>query len=268
MASLLRLKSPALYRTPEVQFSLASLLRQRGTHRGADRLYLRFDGSGAGDFWKETAAGELWLLRPVTLPPKTIGVCKRTTVRPVLDGVLSDVCWQNADEFRLSRSTDDNFDNGAYAFVMLSYDDKYLYFAASVPRDPDAPDVRPMLAGRTHDADLRDHDRVSLLLDIDRDYATYYSLAVDQRGKTHDTCWEDTSWNPKWFVSVKADAAGERWRIEAAIPLEELTPVAPVKNTVWAIGLLRTIPAVRLESWTQPASSDPRPETFGLLRFD
>ena len=268
MASLLRLESPALYRTPEVQFSLASLLRQRGTGRGADRLYLRYDGSGTGDYWKKTAAGELWLLRPVALPPKTIGVCKRTTVRPVLDGVLSDVCWQNADEFRLSRSTDDNFDRGAYAFVMLSYDDKYLYFAASVPRDPDAPDVRPMLPGRTHDADLRDHDRVSLLLDIDRDYATYYSLAVDQRGKTHDACWEDTSWNPKWYVFVAADADGKRWRIEAAIPLEELTPVMPVKNTVWAIGLLRTIPAVRLESWTQPASSDPRPETFGLLRFD
>jgi photosystem II stability/assembly factor-like uncharacterized protein len=266
MASLLRIKSPALYATPEVQFSLASLMRQRGTQRLADRFYGRFNASEKGDAWNRTAAAEFWLLQPVGLPPKTMAVCKRAGRRPILDGLLSDDCWQNANEYRLTQSADDDLNDDAYAFVMLSYDDEYLYFAASIPRDPDAPDVKPIMAGRTHDADLRDYDRIGLFLDVDRDYATYYALEIDQRSRTHDACWDDASWNPKWFVAVEADKL--RWRIEAAIPFEELTPVRPVKNTVWALGLLRTVPAVRLESWTHPAAARPRPETFGLLRFD
>ena len=266
MASLLRLKSPELYATAEVQFSLASLMRQRGTQRLADRFYGRFNDTQEGDSWNRTAAAEFWLLRPTGLPPKTMAVCKPAGRRPVLDGLLSDDCWQNAEEYRLTKTRDDSPNDGAYAFAMLSYDDEYLYFAASIPRDPDAPDAKPMMAGRTHDADLRDHDRIGLFLDVDRDYYTYYALDIDQRGWTHDACWDDTSWNPKWFVAVKADDS--RWRIEAAIPFDELTPVRPTKNTVWALGMVRTVPAVRLESWTHPAGARPRPETFGLLRFD
>jgi hypothetical protein len=53
-----------------------------------------------------------------------------------------------------------------------------------------------------------------------------------------------------------------------AIPLDELTPLAPQRGTAWALGITRIIPAVGVESWTLPASATPRPENFGLLRFD
>jgi hypothetical protein len=266
MASLLRLKSPELYMTPEVQFSLAALMRQRGTLRLADRFYNQFNNGATGDAWNDAAVAETWLTRPTGLPPKKLAICKPAFQRPVLDGLLSDACWQEAEELRLTATADADEDERTYAFAMFSYDDKYLYFAASVPKDPESPQAKPMLPGRTHDADLRDHDRIGVLLDIDRDYATYYSLNVDQRGWTGDACWNDASWNPKWYVAAEADDT--RWRIEVAIPLDELTPTRPVKNTVWAMGLVRTVPAVRMESWTHPTSTTPRPETFGLLRFD
>ena len=57
-------------------------------------------------------------------------------------------------------------------------------------------------------------------------------------------------------------------RLEVAIPLEEITPYFPRGGNAWAIGITRIIPALGVESWTQPAGAVPRPETFGLLRFD
>ena len=50
--------------------------------------------------------------------------------------------------------------------------------------------------------------------------------------------------------------------------MTELVPGPPVKKGVWAVGIVRTMPAVGLQSWTHPAGSRPRPESFGLLRFD
>ena len=50
--------------------------------------------------------------------------------------------------------------------------------------------------------------------------------------------------------------------------LDELAPYIPGKGVVWSLGVTRIIPAVGLESWSHPASAVPRPETFGLMRFD
>lgn len=282
MAALIRRRNPALFRDARVQFPLAALMRGRGVYRLADGLLRRFehtaadagrtaDSSGADggdhtDAWQQTARSELWLLAPNSLPPKKIAACKRAAAPPKLDGVLSDACWQGAVELPLTASPGAPADSGRYAFVMLAWDAEYLYVAASVPREPDAPADRPVAAGRTHDADLSRFDRIALHLDVDRDYATWYTLEIDQRGWTRDACWKDQTWNPDWFVA--ADADDSHWRIEAAVPWSELAPSPPAKRSIWAVGVVRTIPATGLESWTHPASSAPRPETFGLLRFE
>ncbi|MGH7127932.1 MAG: hypothetical protein ACREIV_05150, partial [Planctomycetaceae bacterium] len=147
MASLIRRTAPALFRTPEVQFPLASLLRQRGSDRLADHYYRRFHGLPAGNVWKQAAQGELWLTTRTALPPKPVAKCVRTPQRPTLDGLLSDPCWQTAEEIRLGRDGEEPARD--YAFVMLAYDAEYLYLAASVPRDPNAPTDGPEHAGRT-----------------------------------------------------------------------------------------------------------------------
>ena len=267
MAALIQKKSPGLYRTPQIQFPLAALFRHRGNHTSADASYRLHAGNGIDDPWSRTALGELWVVRPVHLPPKRFGTCQRAVEPPFLDGLLSDECWQTAQRFALSaQEVPSSRDKNAKSFAMLCYDANYLYFAAGIERFPGTATDRPMLPGRTHDAHLTSFDRVGLYLDVDRDYATYYSLMIDQRGWTADACWEDASWNPKWHVAADADAT--HWRVEAAIPLSELVPNAPTKNHVWAVGIVRTIPAVGVESWSHPAGSEPRPESFGLIRFD
>ena len=147
----------------------------------------------------------------------------------MLDGEFDDHCWQRASVVRLRneaehRQTKQPFVEGddptPRATVRLTYDGGYLYVAAEVPRDPELPADPPHLPGRTHDADLAGFDRLNLSIDVDRDYATWYQIDVDQRGWTADACWENRAWNCQRYIAAVADE--HNWRIEMAIPFSEL----------------------------------------------
>lgn len=270
---------------PEVQFLYAALLRHRGEYGPSDEIYRRFTND-SDPLWQRAARGEAWVLGGPVQSPTPVTRCRRVTIPPVLDGVLSDICWQEAQDMELtphgSESADGYIgsrgvdDDGALsnrgpasedqAIAMLAYDSKYLYFAASLPRAPELPTDPPERAGRTYDAALDGFDQISLQLDIDRDYATYYRLDVDSRGRTRDACWIDQQWDPKWYVAN--DSEPRRWTVEAAIPLEELAPSPPGRGQTWGMAVVRTLPTIGVESWTHPAGSVPRPASFGLLRFE
>jgi hypothetical protein len=118
---------------------------------------------------------------------------------------------------------------------------------------------------RTHDMDLRAFDRVSILIDLDRDYQTYYQLQVDQRGALAEDCWGDQTWNPKWFVAVNAEESG--WTAEIAIPLSELTGEVVSSGKIWAVNVVRTVPGKGVQAWSGPAGVTPRPEGMGVMTF-
>ena len=268
-AKHLKEHQPALYATPQVQFPLAAMYRQRGQLGEAETVFSLFGRDGVTpneNVWTRSAKAEQWIAHPINLPPKSYTICRGAETKPMLDGILSDACWESADELPLTATPAGRVAGNDHSFAMLCHDREYLYIAASVARHPAAPADPPLRDPRSRDADLGDFDRVSLLLDVDRDYATYYHFAVDQRGQTNDDCWGDPTWNPRWFVSVRAGAT--HWRLEAAIPLSELSPQPPSRNEVWNVGISRTIPAVKQETWSHPATPTPQPETFGLLRFE
>jgi hypothetical protein len=125
----------------------------------------------------------------------------------------------------------------------------------------------PLAKGsRTRDADLTAHDRIDLLLDVDRDYATYYRLTIDHRGWTRDACWGDNTWDPTWYVASESSA--DRWVVEAAIPLSALSATRPESKHVWNVGLQRTVPGVGFQSWSHPAGTKVMPEGFSFLMFE
>ncbi len=289
LASTIERTDPQFYRDPEVQFTYAALLRNRGQYQQADEIYRNYMND-SDRHWQRTARGEMWVLGGATQSPKPVVRCHRVDAPPVLDGVLSDVCWQDAMEIRLM--PDDGSDAGQpdqfietqgftadsqavtdeaggdepRPLVMLACDAKYLYFAASVPRSAAQPNDAPAYPGRTHDADLAGYDQISLLLDVDRDYATYYRFDVDSRAQTREACWVDQKWDPTWYVACDSDP--RRWTVEAAIPMQAIVPAPPGKGQTWAAGVVRTMPAEGVQSWTHPTGSVPRPVTFGLVRFD
>jgi hypothetical protein len=251
---------PALYADPSFRFPLVVAQRHLGFANPAQRYFLMLHSLPENDPWRRCGETEQWFAKSEGLPPpKTLGNCRRATGRPQLDGKLDEPLWHTADRLRLSA------ESRAPSNVRFTFDREFLYLAVDCPKTKDvdySPDDRP----RPRDADLSGHDRVVVRLDVDRDYATAYELAIDHRGWTYDACWNDATWNPTWYVAAAADA--ETWTVEAAIPLAELVGEPPAIRDVWAASIERKTPRGGSESWSGDATSDDSPDKFGLLIFE
>ncbi len=262
LGNLLQQTRPDLFAQPAVGFPLAAAQR-RPQPRLAERFYAAQRSSAVDRAWRQCAQLEQWLAEPRGVPPKPVLRCRPAASRPHLDGALDDPLWQQAEAAPLRSPLSD--DGSWPAAVRMAYDREFLYAAIEVRK---APGLRydPAPGPRHRDANLAAHDRVELCLDLDRDFATYYHLAVDDRGWTHEDCWGDATWNPTWFVAAASSADG--WTAEIAIPLNQLTGTVPEKGAAWAIGLQRIVPGVGLQSFSTPAAVELIPEGFGCLLFE
>jgi hypothetical protein len=180
---------------------------------------------------------------------------------------LDEPFWQSADPLPLcgAEQSSDTTDKLVHPTLRLAYDAQFLYLAVSCPKvaGGDYPaDHRP----RPRDADLTEHDRVSLRLDVDRDFVTWFELVMDHRGWTWDACCGKWHWDPQWFVAA-ADSE-TTWTAEAAVPLAELVTEPPAVRHVWAAAVRRTIPRVGYQSWSGDPGQAESPEQFGLLIFE
>jgi photosystem II stability/assembly factor-like uncharacterized protein len=272
---------PVYSRDPASWLCFLAARRQVGRHADAVtfiRDYFKNTPGAASmapgvDPWRDCLAAELWMTDKGLIPvqPKPLGICKHTEVRPLLDGKLDDECWRARQPMTLKplASTADSpdetkaFGEAFRTEAHFAYDDKFLYIAISCSH-PAGMKVDPV-SKRTRDADMTGHDRVDILLDMDRDYQTYYRFQVDHRGCLAEDCWGDKAWNPKYFVAFNATDMG--WTAEMAIPLVELTGDRPAHGRVWAANVTRITPGKGIQSWSGPADDTPRPEGMGLLQF-
>src|SRR5262249_45882729 len=157
---------------------------------------------------------ELWLANRSGPPPRPVLTCRGAASKPYLDGKLDDDCWRDAPRVRLvsaAGSTHTRYPTE----VRTTYDSEVLYLGIRCGR-PDRAGL-PAAAKRTRDADLSGRDRVSILLDLDRDYSTCFHFQVDGTGCVVDDCWGDRTWNPRWFAAVHREPLA--WTVEVAIPL-------------------------------------------------
>ena len=264
VARQLERRAPAVHDEPAVLLPLAAAFRRQGFDDRAQAMLARGATALGTGPWALPSQAESWLATRQAPPEFPLVRAAGTSEPPLLDGVLSDKCWQRADELRLRFPPEAaRLPGGGPALVFLCHDDEYLYWAGSLPKRPGGPVANDAPPRRRHDATSDAADQVSLLLDLDRDLHTGYRLVIDHQGQTGDLCLEDPTWNPKWFVAVSSDKT--HWRFEAAIPWRELAAVAPAPGTAWLVGLVRSVPAVGLESLSFPATPLPRPESYGLL---
>jgi hypothetical protein len=259
---------------PAMQFCLQAARRNLGKFDEARDWYARFLASQPAGPWRAAAAAELWLTNRTAEPPKPVAICRQTDKCPYLDGLLDDPCWQGLPPLKLRNavgktlrekepgsSDEETQEYGTEAW--LAYDKDFLYLALRC-RHPAAQHVSPVKV-RQRDADLRDFDRVMVMLDLDRDYSTAFCLNVDQRGCLAEDCWGDKSWNPRWFVAIRSEPTC--WQIEAAIPLVELTGEPITAGRCWAGNVVRVLPGRGVQAWSVPADVEPRPEGMGLVLF-
>ena len=272
---------PAYSRDPSAWLCFLAARRQVGRHNDAItfvRDYFKNTPGAASlqpgvDPWRDCLAAELWMTDRNLMPvqPKPLGVCRLTEVRPLLDGKLDDACWREVKPLQLgvASSAADNpdevkaFGDSFKTEARFAYDEHFLYIAVSC-NHPSGMKIEPV-AKRTRDADLSGRDRVDILLDLDRDYQTYYRFQVDHRGCLAEDCWGDKGWNPKYFVAFHSTETG--WTAEIAIPIQELTGDRPSHGKTWAANVSRVVPGRGVQTWSGPADDTPRPEGMGLLQF-
>ncbi|MFO0976712.1 MAG: YCF48-related protein [Planctomycetaceae bacterium] len=199
----------------------------------------------------------------------------RSADRPYLDGVLNDQIWEDAEEItlaapRVSGASVPEANEGSgrdlnqpKSLVMIAWDDQFLYVAGKFQR-ADSRQPLELASGRTHDANHGSLDRLEIAIDTDRDFLTAFELVIDETGQTTDSAWWLKRWNPQWYVAADSDDAS--WRIEAAIPMKELssTPVRP--GNLWSIRFRRAIPGV-LEQELAPAAATTSMKGASLVRF-
>lgn len=274
----------------------ASSRRQLGKTEDTQRWFLKYinentspvtaPGASKGvDPWRDCVMMESWLINKARAPqpPKPVSVARLANKRPYLDGKLNDDCWTNSlpllmgttigelgEEFgdresikqgRTQADSDSAMLNTSRA--AFSYDNEYLYVAIVCKHPVGMKKTKH--EARSRDMEMKTNDRVSILLDLDRDYQTYFQLQIDQRGAVADDCWGDRTWNPRWFVAVNPEENG--WTAEVAIPLSELTTETNLIGKIWAVNVVRTIPGKGMQSWSGPAGTTPRPEGLGVISF-
>ncbi len=198
----------------------------------------------------------------------------RSSSRPVLDGRLTDEIWENAEEIRLlsedgnsvsqvSTVTGDSDGRDADCLCMLAWDEQFLYFAARLERKEHGRRIPPATA-RQHDEDHQDRDRIEFCVDTDRDYLTAFRFVIDESGRTSEQCWWLSRWNPAWFVAVDSDDSA--WRVEAAIPLNELSNPTVRPGMLWSVRFRRVLPGY-LEQQLPALNGMRSSGGAGLVRF-
>lgn len=276
-ASRLASFGPLYVSDPGVQFCLQSAKRNMGKYADAKEWYGKFKNFVPRGPWHDAAAAELWLDGRQGPSPKPFALCRHTDTKPYLDGKLDDACWQAAKSVVLRNAVGQTLEKedtklaasdvaGPEKYsteAWFAHDAEFFYIALRCkhPEGMRVPPVKP----RPRDADLKPYDRVSILLDLDRDYCTYFRLQIDQRGCLREDCWGDVTWNPRWFVAVHS--TDDCWQIEAAIPLNELTGDRIRQDTAWACNVARILPGRGVQAFSLPADVEPRPEGMGLLLF-
>jgi photosystem II stability/assembly factor-like uncharacterized protein len=256
---------PLYSREPAIQFCVQSARRHLGDVEQALRWYREFSANTPDGPWRNCALAELWLSNRTGAPPKPVLTCRPSDTRPYLDGKLDDPCWVGARPVRLQSAAGDTLSRYPTE-VRMAYDRDFVYFAVRCGHP--AGGVVEAAKVRTRDQDLRRNDRVSILLDLDRDYATCFHLQVDQGGCVVEDCWGDRTWDPKWFVAIHREPAA--WTAEIAIPRTALTGDYITPGNAWAANVIRVLPGQGVQALSLPAEAPEtaiRPEGLGLILF-
>ena len=229
-------------RETDGRLARASQQRRAGLVADADRLLRTLLALNPADPKSDPAAvrlrEELRLLHdePTEQPLIPRLPAYKTATRPVLDGKLGDECWKAAKPVLVSVESK----LGHATTARFAFDDQFLYLSVECARHDYKPAEKSVK--REYDADLSGHERFEIMIDTDRDHATYFRLAVDERGCTADDCCDDKSWNPRWFVAAAGTETG--WTTECAIPLAELGDGVKVGGQVWNVKLARKRPGL------------------------
>lgn len=170
----------------------------------------------------------------------------RTLTPPVIDGVIDEPAWAQAEpagDF-LQRDPDEGKPASEPSEVRVLYDGEALYFACIFR------DSRPDLIERpfTRRDNEIESDWGSIRIDSYHDHQTCFEFTFNPSGVKVDIIQyddgnnEDKSWDPVWFVETRVTPEG--WTAEVKIPFSILrynSPGADTGEYSWGINFIRNI---------------------------
>jgi hypothetical protein len=168
---------------------------------------------------------------------------RRTELRPVLDGDLSDPAWQSAvvianDDLHQYLPEDPGRPSERSEFYLM-YDSEFLYVGARLwDTNPELISAREWVQGQP----LQFDDAIDILLDPFGNRRGGYLFQVNPNGVRVDGVFETTTeinrdWEGIWDAAARIDAEG--WTAEVAIPFRTLN--FEPSNPDWGFSITRTI---------------------------
>jgi photosystem II stability/assembly factor-like uncharacterized protein len=187
--------------------------------------------SSAAEMWKVTSADE----------------------RPRLDGQLQDRCWESASPRYLRSPWAE--ENNRLTKIRLLFDEEYLYLSAHCP-----------WLETSQQATSDGIDELTLRLDTDGDFLTWFEFTVNRHGEVSDRLGDFVSWEPIGYAKTVEDE--NEWRLELAIPLDELTSSEDASHVAWRVAVERNVEGVTNQS-NRPWFSDRLiPSSSEAIRFE
>lgn len=193
--------------------------------------------------------------------------CRLTGERPVIEGILDEACWLDADiatDFALlegrGRATQQTES-------MAAYDAENLYIAFRCG-ESDSSGIRVERTRR--DGRVWLDDCVEVFLDPLHDHGTYFHLITNSIATRFDEIGprypRPTSWDGDWRVATHVSSTG--WAVEIAIPFHSLGLTMPRPGTLWGFNINRQeYRLLERSSWSPTQHSFHEPRNFGHLFF-
>ena len=166
---------------------------------------------------------------------------QRTTLEPIIDGVLDDEVWQQATIIKDLHQVNP-VDHGTptqESIFYVAYDDNYFYVAARLfDTAPDEIIARTMIQGQS----IRFDDNVHVILDTFNNSRTAFRFVTNANGIRDDAVFESPTssnfdWSGIWLVDSQVDDQG--WTTEIAIPFTTMN--FDPNTTTWGFNLEREI---------------------------
>ena len=191
------------------------------------------------------AAPELAAQSPAAAPAgdRRLAEAARTAQPPVVDGVLNEAAWQQAQpltEF-VQRAPNPGAAATLPSEARILYDDGAVYVGIRM-HDP-SPDSMQAPLGRRDLAGISS-EWAHVMLDSYNDKRTAFRFSVNPRGVQKDAFHsndtnEDLGWDAVWESAARVDSAG--WTVEYRIPLSQLRYSGTEGEQTWGIQVTREI---------------------------
>jgi len=182
---------------------------------------------------------------------------------PVIDGDISDSCWNEAEEITDFVLTADSCVRAPLRTTMkVLYNDGHLYLAVDC-RTAGGTDI----SRAEPQGDKADHYTslysIEVFLDPLSSRSNYYQFVWSADGKRYDGFrMSGGDFDGNWVFNTKVSSAG--WTSEVAIPLDELRNGLPVAGTAWGFNIVRN-DENNYSIWKSTGGAFHNPSLFGTL---